>query len=90
MQMVAKEKSKSSKRRYQWMSNKEQELLPISIHSDVIENCSEDVQKNKCNRPVKAWVSSVCKSKKTLRQVVIFRHIREHPCPECQQRERYK
>jgi hypothetical protein len=52
--------------------------MSISVLIKVIENCSEDVQKNKCQRPVPLGVT---------RQLVIIRQIPEHPRPKNQQRQ---
>ena len=65
-------------------------LRPLFVDCDVIDHCREDIEKNKCHRPVKPWVFSARHCKKTGRQVVVFRHIREHPEPKSQRREREK
>ncbi len=65
-------------------------LRPLFVDRDVIDHCREDIEKKKCHHPVKPWVVSVCHRQKTRRQVVVFRHIPEHPEPKSQRREREK
>ena len=51
----------------QTLKTRKYELQPISIRSDVIEHCSEDVQKNKGHPHVNRCVAASCKRNKTVR-----------------------